>query len=896
MPLNTGTRLGPYEILGAIGAGGMGEVYKAQDTRLDRVVAIKVLPAHLSGTAEVRARFEREARAVSSLNHPHICTLHDIGREGTTDYIVMEYLEGDTLAARLEDGPLATNDAMRVAIEVAEALDAAHREGFIHRDLKPGNIMLTRSGAKLLDFGLARPSTSDHTSTDLSQSPTISRPLTAEGAIVGTFQYMAPEQLEGAEADARTDIFAFGAVLYEMVTGKAAFTGKTQASLIASILKEEPRAIGELQPMTPPALDRVVKRCLAKDPDQRWQTARDLMLELQWIHDAGSQAGVPAPVRSRRKSREMLAWTLAGVFAVLAAMIGIPRLLERNEPVRLSRLSMLPPENLAASRNQVSVAISPDGRLAAFEAKESSGTAKIWVRSLESRVARALPSSEGGYHPFWSPDSRFVAFFTAGGKLARVSVNEGTTQTICDAADGRGAAWGSKDMIVFAPASGGPLFAVPAAGGEVRQVTELDAERGEEGHRWPQFLPDGEHFLYASLPVRDGNFDTFIGSLSSMERERTVKAGGAAVYAEPGFLIFERDETLVVQRFDARSRTLSGSAVPIGEPPGDDGGWSGSPAVSASATGVLLHAEPTSPETDLAWFDRKGQRTGALPLAKGFYANPALSPDGGRIAVSLQDASSSKSLGDIWIVELSRNVATRFTFDASDDYIPVWSRDGRNVAWISDRSGNENIYMKSAAGGGAEQPLTKATALFQKPEDFSPDGRYLLYHILSKTSGHDLWLLPLGSEAGAPVPYLTTPFNEHDASISWDGRWVAYRSDESGQFDVYVQGFPEPGNKYRVSTAGASTYGAVGHTLGWTRDDKELLYIASDLVTVMAVDVETSPAFRAGTPRALFKLPQGFYGVTMTSDGQRFLAAAPESGRPAVFHLVTNWTAALEER
>ena len=895
MPLDTGTRLGPYEILGPLGAGGMGEVYKAQDSRLDRTVAIKVLPAHRSGTAEVRARFEREAKAVSKLNHPHICTLHDVGREGDTDYIVMEHLEGETLAARLAQGPLPANEVTRVAIEIADALDAAHREGFVHRDLKPGNIMLTKSGAKLLDFGLARTTASDHSNTDLSQSPTVSQPLTAEGTIVGTFQYMAPEQLEGVEADARTDIFAFGAVLYEMVTGRTAFEGKSQASLIASILKEEPRAIAQLQPMTPPALDRVVARCLAKDPDQRWQTARDLMLELQWIRDGGSQVGVPAPVRSRRKSREMLAWALVAVFAAFAAIVSVPALFDSDEPDYVSRFAILLPEDLQISAAQVQTSISPDGRMATFFAADSTSRRSLYVRALDSHVARSLPGTGGGAQPFWSPDSRTIGFFTTGGKLARVSVADGTLQIICDAADGRGGAWGSKDIIVFSPASGGALFQVSAAGGPVTQVTELDAASGEEAHRWPQFLPDGEHFLYVSLPVRDGQFGTYIGSLSSVERQPTVKAAGGTIYAEPGHLLFERDQTLVAQPFDAATRQLSGTPMPIGEPPGQNGGWTGSPSVSASSNGVLLHTEPNPENSEIVWLDRKGHRTGVVPLARGLYGAVALSPDGDRLAVEKWGRGPTGFDSDIWTVELSRGVATRFTFHASENYIPKWSRDGRRIVWVSDRSGKENIYMKAIDSSDDDEPLLNESALFSKSEDFSPDGRFLVYHMLTKESAHDLWLLPLVGEDREPVPYLATQFNENDARVSPNGKWLAYRSDESGTFEVYVQSFPKAGSKYRVSINGAGGYGSQNYILGWVDGGTELVYVASDMSTVMAVDVETEPTFRAGKPRALFKTPRGRNGLTMTSDGQRFLMTVPTGGRSPALYVVTDWSASLEK-
>ena len=492
MVLTTGTKLGPYEILGPLGAGGMGEVYKARDTRLDRTVAIKVLPDHLSRSPEVKKRFEREARAVSSLNHPNICTLHDVGSDNGTDYLVMEYLEGDTLAKRLEEGPLQVDELLRTAIEIADALDKAHRNGLIHRDLKPGNIMmLSTGGSKLLDFGLARSTEHPSVDTDLTQSPTLSRPLTAEGTIVGTFQYMAPEQLEAVETDARTDVFALGAVIYEMATGRPAFQGKTQASLIASILKEEPPAISEVHPMSPPALDRLVKRCMMKDPDERWQTARDVMLELQWIKEGGSQIGVPATVRSRRKTRERIAWVLVVLLAVAVGTLGIPKLMEPPVERKVGRFIVPPPVGMDINPGQPHMQVSPDGNSAVFVAADSAGTVRLFTQRFETRAARAIPGSEGAGLPFWSPDSRSVAFFTSNGQLARASVDGGRPQIVCEAADGRGGAWSKDDVMLFCPSSGGPLFRAPAGGGHVIQVTRLDTTINEDAHRFPQFLPDG---------------------------------------------------------------------------------------------------------------------------------------------------------------------------------------------------------------------------------------------------------------------------------------------------------------------------------------------------------------------------------------------------------------------
>src|SRR5438093_5466334 len=557
MPLTPGTRLGPYELLEPLGAGGMGEVYKARDTRLDRTVAIKVLPQHLSATPDLRARFEREARAVSSLNHPHICTLYDVGHQDGVDFLVMEHIEGETLAARLEKGTLPLPEVLRYAAEIADALDKAHRQGMVHRDLKPSNVMLTKSGAKLLDFGLARvmgpnaaaAGSSPGPSVLLSQTPTLATPLTGAGMIVGTFQYMAPEQLEGKEADARSDIWAFGAKVYERATGRKAFEGNSQASLIASVLKEQPRPISEIQPLTPPGLDRIVQHCLAKDPDERWQSARDLAHELKWIADAGSKAGVPAPLAARRKSRERLAWVVVAVAVIGLASATVPRVMQPRAERRVMRFSVMAPENATFSADPLNSVISPDGHQLAFVATDSSGTSRIWVRPLESLAPQLLAGTENAGAPFWSPDSRSIGFF-ADGKLKKVAIGGGAPEVLCDAPDPRGGAWSKSGLIVFAPVATGPLMKVSAEGGEPTEILKPDSTRHETALRWPEFLPDGKHFLFVSLPAHQGVFDVSVGSVDSRDRKRVMTSGAAPVCAGPGDLIFVRNGRLTAQPFD----------------------------------------------------------------------------------------------------------------------------------------------------------------------------------------------------------------------------------------------------------------------------------------------------------------------------------------------------------
>ncbi len=555
MTLSSGTRLGPYEVLAPIGAGGMGEVYRAHDPRLGRDVAIKVLPAHLSASPEVRARFEREARAISKLNHPHICTLHDIGHHDGTDYLVMELLEGETLAHRLEKGPLPLPEVLRHGVEIASALDVAHRGGIVHRDLKPGNIMLTKAGAKLMDFGLARATGLAVAAAGLAESPTVSRPLTAEGAIVGTLQYMAPEQLEGKEADARADLWALGCVLYEMATGRRAFAGTSQASLIAAVLKESPRPMVELQPLTPPALDRIVTRCLEKDPDQRWRSAGDLAFDLEGLASSttgGARVEVPgAGRRAPTRLRERLGWAAAAMAALVAiGALVTPRLLHRTPEPQLMRFAVAGPAGVTVVTDATSTAISPDGRRIVFAGVDTAGSVRLYVRSLENLSVQVLPGTENAFMPFWSPDSRFVGFF-AEGKLRKVALAGGAPEVICDASHGRGGSWNKDDVIVFAPSILGPLQRVSADGGEPVEVVRPDAARGETGLRFPRFLPDGRNFLYVSLPRRGDSFDVYAGTLDGGEPIRVMSAGSAPIYAEPGYLIFAAGDRLVAQRFDA---------------------------------------------------------------------------------------------------------------------------------------------------------------------------------------------------------------------------------------------------------------------------------------------------------------------------------------------------------
>jgi eukaryotic-like serine/threonine-protein kinase len=893
MAILSGKRLGPYEILSAIGAGGMGEVYRARDTRLDRTVAIKVLPTHLADRSELRERFEREARTVASLNHPHICTLYDIGHQDGTDYLVMEYLEGETLAQRLAKGPLPLDQVLQYAIEIADALDKAHRKGVTHRDLKPGNIMLTKSGTKLLDFGLAKLKAAP-TASPLSQLPTANDTITAQGAILGTLQYMAPEQLEGKEADARTDIFAFGAVVYEMATGKKAFEGKSQASLIAAILEREPPAMSALQPMTPPQLDRVVKKCLAKEPEKRWQAASDVCDELTWIAEGGSQAGVPAPTIALRKGplrNIRVAWSVAAIIVIIAALVAGAFWYFRRAPqdAQTMRFFVSLPDtwSLATAGSTGApnpLAVSPDGHRVAFLAKSADGKYLLWVRSLDTLAAQGLTGTDGAAHPFWSPDSRFLGFF-AGGKLKKIEVSGGPPVTLCDAPNDRGGAWSQDGVIVFAPGYPAALQKVSASGGVSTAATVLG--QGETAHVRPFFLPDGRHFLYRVYVSSAGAGPIFVASLDSAERKLLLSADSANVLYTQGHLLFLRETTLMAQPFDTRRLLLTGEAFPIAEqiqtqatPP--------SGVFSASGNGVLAYQTGTGAAgSQLAWFDRSGKQIGALGDS-AVYGDLELSPDSKRASVSVPDQAGKGR--DIWVYDVARGLRTRFTFDPADELESIWSPDGSRVVFNSRRKGHLELYQKASSGAGAEEALLEDN-LDKYPVSWSPDGRFILYIGTGTTTGNDLFVLPLSGDR-KPFPFLNTQFNEGPGQFSPDGRWVVYASNESGRYEVYVAPFPGPGGKWQISTSG-------GVWPRWRHDGTEIFYLGLDNKLMAAAVNGKGASFEVGAVKPLFATRTTFgfrYSYDVSPDGQRFLInTVPEQATSAPITVVLNWTAGLKK-
>lgn len=887
MPLKAGTRLGPYEIIGPLGAGGMGEVYQARDTRLDRSVAIKILPSHLSGDKSFRQRLEREARAVSSLNHPHICTLHDVGREGEVDYLVMEHLSGETLAERVKrDGPLPPDQVLLRATEIADALDSAHRQGIIHRDLKPANIMLTDSGAKLLDFGLAKitgtgiPAGAD----GLTSLPTEAHSLTAAGSILGTFQYMAPEQLEGKEADVRSDLFALGAVIFEMATGRRAFDGNSQASLIAAILERQPPSISSLQPLTSPALDRVAQTCMAKNPDDRWQTAHDVMLQLRWATEAGSQAGTPAPVTARRKNRERLAWLLAGGLALALAATGATALFYRSSamaPKRLVRSSIMAPQDSTfqfAGDLAGPLVISPDGRRVAFAAAGSDGASFLWVRDLDALNARRLNETDGAAFPFWSADSRFLGFFIPG-KLRRVDADGGPALTVVEASGGRGGTWSLDDIIVYTPDFQSGLFQVSASGGTPEPLTEPDRVR-HTTHRWPHFLPDGKHFLFVAVNHTASTLENdaiYVGSLEGGEPTLVVRASTNAQYAS-GHLLFLRERTLMAQPFDPDSLQLSGSPVPVADKvQSDRTTWRA--VFSASQEGTMVYrAGEAFGGTQMVWMDRKGNVLSTVG-EKTEHGNLALSPDGESLAVD------RLAPPDIWIHHLTRGVQTRFTFDPKLDNLGVWSPDGSEIAFQSTRDGSHfNIYRKSTTGSAELIRLTESDK-HQFATDWSADGRLLFTESAKLGVDADIGVLQLD---GGDITYpLNTPFFETSAVFSPDTLWIAYGSDESGTQQIYVMPSTGTGGKWQISTDG-------GNNPQWRNEE---LFYWSPRGLMMVVTLETTGNnLRVGTPHSLFpvRIDPQFRTFEVSADGQQLLVntMGEDSGGPAT--LVMNWTEGLE--
>jgi Tol biopolymer transport system component/predicted Ser/Thr protein kinase len=861
MSLTAGTRLGPYEILALIGTGGQGDVYKARDARLNRTVALKVAKEQFS------ERFHREAEAVAALNHPHICTLHDIG----PDYLVMEYVEGQPLK-----GPLPIERAVEYARQILDALDAAHRMGIVHRDLKPANILVTKNGVKLLDFGLAKAERAKAISASRDRT---TQTITQEGTILGTLQYMAPEQLQRKGVDARSDLFSFGCVLYEMLTGKRAFEGASAPSVIAAVLEREPAPLE-----VAPPLERVVRQALAKDPEQRFQNARDLKTALEWAMET---QGPSAPKNSRRWQGIAATSLVVGALAIGWSVTHV------RQPAgadRAFRLDISPPAGgrfVVLGNTIGGSALSPDGRMAAFVAAVN-GKTGLWVRALDETIARLLPGTEGAADPSWSPDSKSIAF-SVGAKLQRIDAAGGPLVTIGDGDATRGAAWSEDGQIVFGSVTEG-LFHVPAVGGTPSPLTRLDARRGETGHRFPQILPGGR-LLYWGQADKPENSGVYVTRFAKPdERVFLLQTETAAILAPGGngkeYLLWLRGGTLLAQELDSGSLKLRGEAHAIASPI-PSMGTIGTIPVSASASGQLLYNTAGS-ASQLTWFDRTGRPVAPVGEENGYSYPFRLSPDGRR-AVATRDRPGGN---DLWLLDLERGSASRFTSASAFNIWPVWSPDGRTIVFTT---AAYRLFRKDAGGSTDEQRVTEGLNQ-QYASDWSRDGRFLIYQENAPGTQRDLWTLPFTPEGkvskkARPSPYQRTKFNETSARFSPEPnpRWVAYQSDETGRYEVYISSFPEPRLKFPISTAG-------GKYPQWGPVGRELFYLAPDN-KLMAVDLTiTADAVRPSAPRALFTLPiiDNGWSPYDTIDGQRFLVRAlPQQAPPLT--VIVNWPALLKK-
>jgi serine/threonine protein kinase/Tol biopolymer transport system component len=870
-----------YQIISPIGAGGMGEVYRARDTKLGRDVAFKVLPESFGEDADRVSRFQREAQLLAALNHPNIAQIYGVCESGQVRGIVMELIEGETLQERLRRGPLTVEECLHIARQIAEALEAAHERDIIHRDLKPGNVMLTAEGTatrvKVLDFGLAKSVDSRAADSTSSNSPTlVTDGATQDHVLLGTAAYMSPEQIRGRAAGEQSDIWAFGCVMYEMLTGLQAFTGETTTDLISGILRIEPdwRA---LPASTPARVGSIIKRCLEKDRRRRFHAVADVRIELE---GGGTASDAVMPPRGRPRA----AWAVAALFALttIAALAAWLYFSPRPPLLLTSRFLLeltvsLPPQNPVVPLPSVS----PDGRYIAFMAGDKTPTVwQLWVRPISGLVAQPVPGTDdinpSPFHPFWSADSRFIAF-AANGKLFKVGIDGGPRQALCDIA-GVSGTWSQDNVILFD--NNGAIYRVPSGGGVSTAIRTPDKSKNEAAFRFPSFLPDGRHFLYVAFNTESGRTEVRVGSLDSKDDKMLFPAASAVMYSPPGYLLFLRGTTLMAQPFDARRLALTGDVIPVAEqvpsPPG--GGAIGAGAFSVANNGTLVYRSVSAaPPTELTWFDRSGKKIDVAP-AIGNYINPNLSPDETRVAVEKIEGS----VRDIYLIDLVRGTSSRFTFDASIHQYPVFSPDGRQILFVSDRDGTIALYIKQASGVGDEKLLLKNA---NGVSDWSKDGKVVLY---ATGTPFKIWALPMTGD-GKTFPVVNESFQYIRGKFSPDGRWVAYTSNETGRNEIYVQTFPPSGGKWQVSAGG-------GEYVYWRKDGKELIFGTADR-KVFAVDVKLGNTFEAGVPRKLFDVPGAMAGVrfAITADAQRFLIPLSPPTDRRTFTTVLNWTAEIKK-
>jgi len=894
MSLPTGTKLGPYEILSAIGAGGMGEVYRARDPRIGRDVAIKILPSAFSEDQERLRRFQQEAHSAGVLNHPNILAVHDVGADNGSPYIVSELLEGETLREKLRSGPLSVRKAIDYSLQIAHGLAAAHEKGITHRDLKPENLFVTKDGRiKILDFGLAKLTekiTASQDSSALRTAAAESNP----GTVLGTVGYMSPEQVRGIPVDSRSDIFSFGAILYEMFTGKRAFSGNTQADTISAILQKDPPDLVQINPEAPAAAERIVRHCLEKEAAQRFQSAQDLAFALEALSGlsdpSASRAALNIPRSATVRFRGM-GWIFSAI--LLPALLIFLALQMRSQKQELSSICFTvppPPGTTFGGISTVpSLAISPDGKKLAFIAAYQDKPQTIWVRELKSLNARSLEGTQGAFFPFWSPDSQFVGYATTG-HLYKVNINGGPPVELCKSLRVRGATWSNQGPILFEPSYFQGLSLYSTDNASVSPLTIVNRSAFEAGHMWPSFLPDGHHYVYYVLSGADlGNQVFGADSRSKKAKLLFSKAGSSAAFSPPGFLLFIRGKTLMAQAFNPETLELSKEAFPIASDVGayGDAGPTGYAPFSVSNNGVLAYGKIIDFQSQLCWVDRRGNQIGTA-TTPGKYSEPRLSPDGARIAVDIAtEGVGSEGATDVWLIETSRNIPTRFTV-GSVGRAPIWAPDGKRVVFISEKQSGIDLYEKDSSGVGEPRPLLRSN-LAKTPDDFSQNGQFLVYEVLDPKTGSDLWILPLSGDA-KPFPFLVTEHNEENAQFSPDGQWIAYASDETGRMEVYLQAFGNHTGKWQVSSDG-------GRMPRWRKDGKELFYVAGN-GQFMSVPISLSPEMKIGTPVLLFRANLAELAITMenrteydvSADGQRFLINRKVQDKTdAPITVITNW-------
>jgi Tol biopolymer transport system component len=886
MAMTPGTRIGPYEVLAPLGAGGMGEVWKARDTRLGREVAIKLLPEALASDRDRLSRFEQEARSASALNHPNIITIYEIGSIDSVSYIAMELVQGRTLRDLIVEGPLPARRLLALAAQVADALARAHEAGIVHRDLKPENLMVTRDGlVKVLDFGLAKLALPE--SGEVSTMPTVAHAETQPGVVLGTIGYMSPEQASGKRADFRSDQFSFGSILYEMATGKRAFSRGTTAETLVAIIREEAEPLGTLAPQVPAALRWMIERCLAKDPEERYASTRDLARDLAHMRDHVSEVSSgQAPAMARQRRRLLIPPLVASL--LLAAALGsfAALRLRRETPARPLRFSIPIPPGATYSPGEISrgIAVSPDGTRLLIEAVFR-GRRILFVRPLDSEKAVAVEGSDGASAAFWSPDSRFIAFF-ADGKLKKIPASGGPAEDLCEARFDTVGSWSPDGTILFPQIPPAPpgLYRVSDKGGVPVRATAVDPSRGEAAHLWPHFLPDGRRFLYLMIPSRSGTrgaYELRLGSLDSKESRTLTPFESRMEYAPPGYLLYVRDAALFAQPFDERKARLHGEPRLLADSVHYFLGPANA-AFSASQTGIVAY-QTAAPPSRLVWFDRQGKEMGTLGQPS-VVSGLRISPEGGRVAVAIEERRTGTC--DVWVFDIKQGVATRLHSDPVDEKFPVWSHDGSKVIYRSDRKGPPDIYEIAVGVPGSERPLLEQPGV-QQPEDLSRDGRFLVYCDDVRPTASDIWLLPLFGDR-KPVPWLRTRFIEKTPRFSPDGRWIAYESDESGDPEIYAALTDGGGEKRRLSSAG-------GRLPRWRRDGKELYYVAPDGF-VMAVPMASGSPREAGPPARLFRAEPEIEDYDVTSDGSRFLVSTPlEKNRESPIRVIVNWSAAMEK-